>query len=210
KDQQEKQKLLEEAQRRQEALNTVTQASSLVTASAGLWQSFSGLGPIGPALAIAAIGAMWSSFAVAKVKAKQVTAGSKEYGDGGLEFLDGGSHASGNDIPIGKTRDGKARKAEGGEAMAIINKNKTRRYRRILPDIVKSLNKGTFEDKYLKAFETSSALANVTVAGSNVDLSRVEESIEAIRKQGDHTMIVGPNGEIIEKRNNVLRIIKNN
>ena len=85
---------------------------------------------------------MWGSFAIAKVKAHQVTKKSQQYGEGGLEILNGGSHASGNDIPIGMTKDGKQRKAEGGEALAIISKSKTRKYKTILPDIVKSLNKG--------------------------------------------------------------------
>ena len=88
KNQQEKQKMLEAAQRRQESLNSITQASSLITASANLWSSFSSIPIVGPALALAAIATMWTSFATAKVKAKQVTASqSDEYGEGGLEFF---------------------------------------------------------------------------------------------------------------------------
>ena len=88
KNQAQKEKLLEEAKRRQEAINTVIQASSLITASANLWSSFSSIPIVGPALAIAAIAAMWTSFAIAKVKAAQVTkAASQEYGEGGFEVL---------------------------------------------------------------------------------------------------------------------------
>ena len=43
KNQQEKQKMLAAAQKRQENLNTVIQASSLITASANLWSSFSSI-----------------------------------------------------------------------------------------------------------------------------------------------------------------------
>ena len=71
KNQQEKQKMLAAAQKRQENLNTVIQASSLITASANLWSSFSSIPIVGPALALAAIATMWTSFAVAKVKASR-------------------------------------------------------------------------------------------------------------------------------------------
>ena len=211
KNQQEKQKQLEAAQKRQEALNTVIQASSLITASANLWSSFSSIPIVGPALALAAIAAMWTSFAVAKVKAKQVTAGqSEEYGEGGLEFLEGGSHASGNDIDLGTNNGkGKRMRAEGGEALAIINKKRTRKYRKILPDVIDSFNKGTFEDKYLNAFANSDGLSIALNAGSNIDLSKIEDDVRSIRKQNEVKYYTMPDGTVVMQRKNVKRIIKN-
>ena len=211
KNQQEKQKMLAAAQKRQESLNTVIQASSLVTASANLWSSFSSIPIVGPALALAAIATMWTSFAVAKVKAKQVTASqSEEYGEGGLEFLDGGSHASGNDIDLGASnKKGKRMRAEGGEALAIINKHKTRKYRKILPDVIDSFNKGTFEDKYLKAFDSSDNLNISLNANSNMDLSKLEDDVRNIRRQSETKYYTMPNGTVIMQRRNVKRIIKN-
>lgn len=212
KNQQEKQKMLQAAQKRQEAVNTVTQASSLVTASANLWSSFSSIPIVGPALALAAIATMWTSFAVAKVKAKQVTASqSEEYGEGGLEFLEGGSHASGNDIDLGVENKKKRRmKAEGGEALAIINKHKTRKYRKILPDVIDSFNKGTFEDKYLKAFDGSDELSvSLNANGSNIDLSKLEDDVRSIRRQNETKYYTMPNGTVVMQRRNVKRIIKN-
>lgn len=208
--QQEKQKLLELAQKRQEALNTVIQASSLITASANLWSSFSSIPIVGPALALSAIAAMWTSFTVAKVKAKQVTAGqSDEYGEGGLEFLEGGSHASGNDIDLGVNNKKKRRmKAEGGEALAIINKKHTRRYRKILPDIVDSLNKGTFEDKYLNAFASSEGLNVSFNSNSSIDLSKIEEDVQNIRKQNEVKYYTMPDGTVVMQRKNVKRTIR--
>ena len=209
--QQEKQKMLEAAQKRQENLNTVIQASSLVTASANLWSSFSSIPIVGPALALAAIATMWTSFAVAKVKAKQVTASqSEEYGEGGLEFLEGGSHASGNDIDLGTNNGkGKRMRAEGGEALAIINKHKTRKYRKILPDVIDSFNKGTFEDKYLKAFDSSDGLNVSLNASGNVDLSKLEDDVRSIRRQNETKYYTMPNGVVVMQRRNVKRIIKN-
>lgn len=211
KNQQEKQKMLQAAQKRQEAMNTVTQASSLVTASANLWSSFSSIPIVGPALALAAIATMWTSFAVAKVKAKQITASqSEEYGEGGLEFLEGGSHASGNDIDLGVENKKKRRmKAEGGEALAIINKQRTRKYRKILPDVIDSFNKGTFEDKYLNAFGNSDKL-NISLNSNNsIDLSKIEDDVRSIRKQNETRYYTMPDGTVIMQHRNVKRIIKN-
>lgn len=211
KNQQEKQKMLAAAQKRQEAMNTVTQASSLITASANLWSSFSSIPIVGPALALAAIATMWTSFAVAKVKAKQVTASqSEEYGEGGLEFLEGGSHASGNDIDLGVENKKKRRmKAEGGEALAIINKKRTRKYRKILPDVVDSLNKGTFEDKYLNAFANSEGLSISLNSNNSIDLSKIENDVRSIRKQNEIRYYAMPDGTVVMQRKNVKRIIKN-
>ena len=211
KNQQEKQKMLAAAQKRQENLNTVIQASSLITASANLWSSFSSIPIVGPALALAAIATMWTSFAVAKVKAKQVTASqSEEYGEGGLEFLEGGSHASGNDIDLGVENKKKRRmKAEGGEALAIINKQRTRKYRKILPDVIDSFNKGTFEDKYLNAFGNSDRL-NISLNSNNsIDLSKIEDDVRSIRKQNETRYYTMPDGTVIMQHRNVKRIIKN-
>lgn len=211
KNQQEKQKMLQAAQKRQEAINTVTQASSLVTASANLWSSFSSIPIVGPALALAAIATMWTSFAVAKIKAKQVTASqSDEYGEGGLEFLEGGSHASGDDIDLGVKNKKKHRmRAEGGEALAIISKKRTRKYKKILPDVIDSLNKGTFEDKYLNAFASSDGLSISLNSNGNMDLSKIEDDVRSIRKQSETKYYALPNGAVVIQHKNVKRIIKN-
>lgn len=211
KNQQEKQKMLQAAQKRQEAMNTVTQASSLVTASANLWSSFSSIPIVGPALALAAIATMWTSFAVAKIKAKQVTASqSDEYGEGGLEFLEGGSHASGDDIDLGvKNKKKRRMKAEGGEALAIISKKRTRKYKKILPDVINSLNKGTFEDKYLNAFASSDGLNISLNSNGSVDLSKIEDDVRSIRKQSETKYYTLPNGTVVIQHKNVKRIIKN-
>lgn len=211
KNQQEKQKMLQAAQKRQEAINTVTQASSLVTASANLWSSFSSIPFVGPALALAAIATMWTSFAVAKIKAKQVTASqSDEYGEGGLEFLEGGSHASGDDIDLGVKNKKKHRmRAEGGEALAIISKKRTRKYKKILPDVINSLNKGTFEDKYLNAFASSDGLNISLNSNGSVDLSKIEDDVRSIRKQNETRYYTMPDGTVIMQHRNVKRIIKN-
>lgn len=213
KNQLQKQKQLEAAQKRQAALQSTMQSISLITASANLWSAFSSVPIIGPALALSAIAMMWTSFAAAKIKANQVTtnAASEEYGEGGLEFLDGGSHASGNDIDLKtKNKKGKNMKAEGGEALAIINKRNTRKYKKILPDVIESFNKGVFENKYLNAFANSDKLnIEFNSNSANIDLSKIENDVMHIRKQNEVKYYVLKDGTTIMQYRNVKRIIKN-
>ncbi|MBQ2534388.1 MAG: hypothetical protein II546_02900, partial [Prevotella sp.] len=151
------------AQKQQLAMQTITQAADLVSASAKIWAQ------LGFPWAIPAIAVMWGSFAAAKIKALSMTKGSTEkYGEGTVELLDGGSHQSGNDIDLGRKKDGTRRRAEGGEYFAIINKRSSRKYGRMIPDIVNALNAGTFTEKYMHAFPSADAIA-VNVAGGGTD-----------------------------------------
>lgn len=201
-----KEKQLKQAQIAQEAINSVTQASSLLTASANLWASFSPIPVIGPALAIAAMTTMWGSFAYAKIRASQLTS---KYGEGGLEFLEGGSHASGNDIDLGVSNSKNRRmKAEGGEALAIINKRNSRKYRKVLPQVIDSFNRGTFEQKYLNAFDTGGQPIFVTSQSNNIDLSRIEADIRAIKDRNNTQIYTLPDGSVIMQKKNVKRIIR--
>lgn len=192
----------QKAQRAQQALDSLQQTSDLITASAGIWKSFSGLGPFGIAAAIAAIATMWGSFAAAKIKAREATR--TEYGEGGMEFLMGGSHQSGNDIDLGRTPDGRQRRAEGGEAFAVFNKTSTRKYRKALPGIIKSINNGTFESKYLNAFGSDGIAINVGAAGFNS--KQLESDVREIKEQGKRRYILNGNGQMVESYKNLTRV----
>ena len=209
KNQMQKQQILEEAQRKQEAVNTTIQASSLITASAQLWSSFAGAGFLGPVLALAAIATMWTSFAMAKIKAAELSKASQQYGEGGFEFLEGGSHASGNDIDLHTTNSrGRNMRAEGGESMAIFNRRSTRRYRKALPQLVDSINKGTFEDKFSRAFSTGDELSqNVIYQQKSTDLTRLEDDVRALKKNSERQFVIMPDGSYIEIKKNVTRIV---
>lgn len=202
-----KEQILKEAQRKQQQIETLTQISSLVTASAQLWSSFAGTGILGPTLALAAIATMWGSFAVAKVKAAQLAKESEQYGEGGLEFLEGGSHASGNDIDLGvENKRHKRMRAEGGEALAIISKKRTRQYRDLLPGIIESLNKGTFEQTYMQSFATPIGL-QIAGVGQQTDLSRLEHDVTRIKEELGYKYYVESDRTII-KQGNLTRIIR--
>ena len=198
----------EKAQRAQLTIDSITQASSLVTASANIWSSLSGIPVVGPAWAIAAITAMWGSFAAAKIRAAQVSGQTEQYGDGTVELLQGGSHASGNDIDLGTKPDGTRRRAEGGEYFAVINKRNSRRYRNVIPDVIQSFNNGTFADRYQRANAAMAGYAVGMVGGGNTDISGIERDVSAIRKQGDETRFVDGNGNTIIKYKNLTRKIK--
>ena len=100
-------------------------------------------------------------------------------------------------------------RAEGGEALAIINKRRTRQYRKVLPDVIESFNKGTFEDKYLKAFAGADGANISIVSNSSTDLSKLERDVSSIRKQNETRYFTMPDGTVIMQYKNVKRIIKN-
>ena len=205
------QKAIEEqrrAQRAQEMIDSASQAASLITATANIWKTFTGMGPAGPALAIAATALMWGSFVASKIKARQVSGldSTEEYGEGTVELLQGGSHQSGNDIDLGRKADGTRRRAEGGEFFAVINKRNSRRYRRVIPDVVRSLNDGTFADKYMHAYDGG---GNIIVnEDRGTDLTRLQDDVRLIREQGEQERYVDGNGNTVIRYKNLRRTIR--
>ena len=199
----------EKAQKAQLALDTITQSSSLITASANLWASLSKVPIVGYALAIAAIATMWGSFAAAKVKAVQVAGihKSEKYGEGTIELLQGGSHASGNDIDMGMKKDGTRRRAEGGEYFAVINKRNSRKFRDVIPDVINSFNDGSFADKYQRANAQMSGYA-LNYVGGGTDVTQLQRDVKAIREQGDEVRFVDAKGNMIVRYKNLTRKIK--
>ena len=197
----------EKAAKAQAAIDTITQTTSLITASANIFKAMSGMGAVGLILAGISVAAMFTAFAVAKAKAAQV-AKAEQYGDGTVELLQGGSHASGHDIDLGTKRDGTRRRAEGGEYFAVINKRNSRRYRDVIPDVINSFNNGTFADRYERANAKMNNYAIGMIGASKTDVSGLERDVAAIRAQGDESRIVDGNGNIIIKYKNLTRKIK--
>ena len=197
----------QKAQKAQQAIQTIQQIGNLVTATALIWSQ------LGFPLAIPAIAVMWASFAAAKIKAAQMSktaegGGSESYGDGTVELLAGGSHQSGDDVDLGTKPDGTRRRAEGGEFFAVINKRNSRRFRRIIPDVINSLNRGTFAQKYLNAYNTDGV--NVTVQQNNApDLRDLKDDVREIKEQNRRRRYVDGNGNVIEVYKNLTRKIKN-
>lgn len=229
------QKAIEEKQRLQkiqESIDTATQISSLVTATAQIWAAYAGMRFVGKALAIASTALMWSSFIAAKTQAAQL-ANAKTYGEGGMEYIDyGGSHASGRDVDFGRTKDGRPRRVEKGEVVSVINKKNVEKYGvSNIENIVNSLNNGTFEKQYISSrfASTLSKSSNVVESterntlgdmyslafsmlgmpsGDSADLSTIERGISTLVSQNDVRVVPTPYGRI-EYRGNNTRIIRN-
>ena len=225
------QKAVEEKKRLekiQEDIDTATQISSLITATAELWAAHASIPFVGTALAIAATAAMWGSFAAAKIQAAQL-AHAKTYGEGGMEYIDyGGSHASGHDVDFGRTKDGRPRRIERGEAVAVINKKNVDKYGvERVKNIIQTLNNGTFEDVYSPTSIINSKASSVVEStqgmemadmyalafaamglGNDVaDLSGVERGIRTIIDQNSVRIVPTPYGRIEYSKNN-KRIIR--
>lgn len=192
----------QKAQRQQQAIDTAQQISSLVTATALIWRQLGIWGAI-PAIAV-----MWGSFAASKIKAAQLAKnpGTETYGEGTVELLQGGSHQSGNDIDLGQKPDGTRRRAEGGEFFAVINKRNSRRFRRYIPDVINSMNNGTFAHKYLNAYKEADLIS--IGASSGADLSKLERDVNAIKKQGERRTYLDKDGRIIIEYKNLTRKLR--
>ena len=163
---------------------------------------------LGFPFAIPAIATMWISFAAAKIKATQLAKKNTEtYGDGTVELLSGGSHQSGNDIDLGTKPDGTRRRAEGGEFFAVINKRNSRKFRKIIPSVINSLNDGTFAHKYLNAYSGDHGL-NVVLQNDTPDLRELKSDVSEIRRQNETRVYTDANGNVISVYKNLKRTIK--
>lgn len=195
----------QKAQKAQQAIQTIQQIGNLVSATALIWSQ------LGFPWAIPAIAVMWGSFALAKVKAaqasKQAGGGSESYGDGTVELLGGGSHQSGDDVDLGTKPDGTRRRAEGGEFFAVINKRNSRKFRRIIPDVIKSLNNGTFARKYMNAYDGANGIS-VTLQNNNPDISDLKNDVREIKEQNRRRYFTDGNGNVVESYKNLKRKYK--
>ena len=198
----------QKAQKAQQAIQTIQQIGNLVTASALIWSQ------LGFPWAIPAIAIMWGSFAASKIKAAQLSKsatgeGSESYGDGTVELLGGGSHQSGDDVDLGAKPDGTRRRAEGGEFFAVINKRNSRRYRKLIPDVIKSLNNGSFTRKYMGAYDGANGLS-VTLQNDNPDIADLKNDVREIKEQNRRRSFIDGKGNTVEIYKNLRRKFKNN
>lgn len=188
----------QEAAKQQQKLQTIEQAVNLVTGTAKI------IGQFGMPWSIPLIALMWGAFAASKIKAKQLE--SEQYGEGTVELLEGGSHASGNDIDLGVKKNGKRRRAEGGEYFAIINKKSSRKYGKQIPEIIDSLNKGVFAEKYANAYEGGNTI--IATFDGKAELKSIASDMREMNERGKGTIVTYTVDGRIEKRGNITRIIK--
>lgn len=166
----------EKAQRQQLALQSIQEAGNLVQAASKIFAQFGN-----PFISIPLIGTMFGFFAAAKIKAFQLS--KKRFGKGTYQKLKGGSHASGNDIPLGFEVEGKQAYAEGGEDMAIFNRGAVKKYGSLLPDLVSAINRGALEERIVSMGRAASDVP-INVGGASMDSSRMEGYLGELVGQG--------------------------
>lgn len=187
----------EKAIKKQRTLDALSQTSSLITATANIWKSATDqAGVWGTVLAVLATGTMWGSFLASKAKANQNTK-SESYGDGTVELLSGGSHQSGNDVDLGRKPDGTRRRAEGGEYFAVVNKRNSRKFGKLIPDVINSFNDGSFLRKYTSSF-SGGLIFNEE---KNLNLGTVENDVRTIRKQSERRTRIDDGVTVTEYKN---------
>ena len=167
----------EKAKKAQLAIESVQQASSLITAAAGISAKVKN-----PLIAIPLIALMFASFAGAKIKALQLT--KKTFGHGDILDIGNGTHASGNDTPIGVTVGGQPAYAERGEKVAIFNRRSVGKYGSRINEVFHALNRGIFEQKFqaMNSAGRDDGTVLVQAGGPGVDTSRMENSLETIAR----------------------------
>ena len=200
----------ERYQKMQEAVDSATQVSSMITAVANLLANWSAIPYIGQALAVAAIAAMFATFAAAKITAasmvKPVT-----YGEGMSEYLDyGGSHASGNDIDFGRTKDGRPRRVERGEMIAVFNKRNVDRYGvNTIAGLVDAVNRGTLEREISGSFAGADGEFSINVTKYDDKYIRdISRDLHAIRQGDGRTVTPMPDGSLLVRQGNHTRRIR--
>src|SRR5574344_165468 len=196
----------EKAKIAQEAIDTAQQVSSLITATANIYASSTKAGGLlGIGLANALIATMWASFIASKVMAYSLV----KYGDGTAEMIEGGSHASGHDVSLAYDNQGRQRRVEGGEMFAVSNKRSVSKYgKNKLYDIVKDINKGTYQEQTAFIAARNSEIGGLNIAMNDVNLNKIEGSLDRIERQGNYNRYVDANGDIVETYGNLTRTIK--
>ena len=146
---------------------------------------------------------MFGAFAASKIKANQLA--KKTLGKGGLEIVGGGSHASGDDTSLGFSSGGKEVFAERGEAHIVLPVGKTRKYKSVLPSLVKSLQNGTFEQNYssINGAHSDENIFIQSAGGGLTDVSKMESSLEAIRANSEKKTSVNGKGQTVETYRNL-------
>jgi hypothetical protein len=189
----------EKALKAQRALDTVSQVSSLITASADIFKSLSPLGPIGIVAAIATIATMFTAFAAAKIKSAQVT----KLAEGGVGddtgVITGRTHKQGGERLLDHVE------VERGEMFGVLNRRASAKYGKAFTEIVNNFNRDNL------VVDRSDAVNNI-----NIDVNGLSERLDKVEYQlirQNEFIMSRPNVQDypnmrIEKRGNKTRIIR--
>lgn len=196
-------------------LDTVQQASALVSAEASLFKALAPLGPPGIAIAVATGAAMLAAFVAAKRKAFE--AASQGFAEGGYTG-DGGKYEVAGDVHKGEFVSTATDTKKHRTLLEGIHQNNTGMIMKGIANLL--LGTGVKLDRSVpeKLREKKSQLrAEELAVIANVDNSKLEERVQGmetaiydfIKYQKDKPEIIPlGNGSYIERRGNISRTIK--
>lgn len=137
---QKKKKTLQQAEL---LIDSIAQASNLITAASTIYKVLAALGPFGVGLATATVGLMIGSFLAAKVSAFNAVGDTQSFGEGGE--VDGPSHAQGGRRYRAVDGSGNLVEIEGGEY--VVRKSQTRKHKPLLEAINRGYLDGMTRDE---------------------------------------------------------------
>lgn len=176
----------------QRKYDTITQASSLITASANIYKALSKLGPIGVVLAIGTIATMLTAFAVTKNQINKTT----KLARGGHGMVNGRLHSEGGEPFLNHVE------VEQGERWGVLSRSASRKYGKVFGNMVDSFNR-----EKLPVPKNGININNISVQndGPNRRLDEVNNNLKHIRNK-EEVSVIG--NMTIYKKGNTTRIVK--
>lgn len=132
-----------QAQNTQRRLAAIQQATNLVTASSKVLKEF------GPLAGIPILALLWGTFIASQARAEKLA--KKTFGKGTFIKVKGGSHASGNDTPLGVEVDGMPAYVERDEGVAVIRKERMPQAGGFMEKLTNNINEGKIGAKEIEA-----------------------------------------------------------
>jgi hypothetical protein len=191
----------EKALKQQQSLEAASQASSLLAATAQIIFQYSKTGPvIGQIMAIAAIAAMWGTFAAARAQAAKVT----KLAEGGVGtetgMITGKSHREGGEPFLNHVE------VERGEMWGVLSKSAAAKHGKKFSQIVTSFNK---DNLVVERQDAPNNYINVDVNQTNSRLDKVEYQLIKLNRHFGGKREVHETADVrIEKIGNKTRIIR--
>jgi tape measure domain-containing protein len=174
------------------AANTALEASNLVLAVTNILKDTAIPFPLN----LAAVGVMLGAFSIAKVQAFRA-ANKKIFGKGDVIDVQGGSHTSGNDTPLGISIGGRPGFVEQGEKVGIINKRASRKYGSSLNGMFDAINRLQLEQYLSMNRRTAEDIPLiVNIPGSVFDSTQMERGLDKISRQLEGERIVNNDGSV--------------
>jgi hypothetical protein len=193
----------ERAQKTQSAISSLESGASLSVAIANIIKLYSGIPLGGVGIAASVIAGMLATYISYKSQIKSVA----NYGEGMVEYVNGGSHSSGNDVAMGYDGSGRERRVEGGEEIAVFNKRAVARYGRdSVESIVRNINGMRYGQIERNIIQRNGIVANVFSQSSpRVSLGKVESGLAELVSQGAARSYVDGDGNLVETNGNFTR-----